>query len=82
MPTSPPESVGVYDIDDLAEDGPPLVAATYDLATGLFQGFGFPEALLLTSDGAIRIKYWRGNREKLRAWASTAGVQISDETLG
>jgi hypothetical protein len=57
-PTSPPVSVGVFNVDDLAEDGPPLVSATYSLATGLFQGFGHPEALQMTSTGVIRIRYW------------------------
>jgi hypothetical protein len=52
-------AVGVPNVDDLAEDGPPLVSATYSLASGLFQEFGHPEALQMTSAGEIRIKYWR-----------------------
>jgi hypothetical protein len=81
-PTSPPVSVGVFDIDDLAEDGPPLVSVTYTLATGLFQEFGFPEALQMTSGGAIRINYWRHSRPELATWASGAGVAVSEETIG
>ena len=81
-PTSPPTAVGVFDIDDLAEDGPPLVAATYALATGLFQGFGHPEALQMTSGDAIRIKYWRhGVPPQLRLWSQPAGVELSEEVI-
>jgi hypothetical protein len=83
MPTSPPVSVGVFDIDDLAEDGPPLVSATYALATGVFQEFGHPEALQLTSGGAIRMKYWgQSSQQQVRNWASAAGVELSEEVIG
>jgi hypothetical protein len=81
-PTSPPTAVGVFDIDDLAEDGPPLVAATSSLATGLFQGFGHPEAFQMTSRGAIRIRYWRYGVPQLRQWAQAAGVELSEEVIG
>jgi hypothetical protein len=80
-PTRPPVSVGVFNVDDLAEDGPPLIAATYTLATGLFQEFGHPEALQMTSAGAIRIRYWRGSRPELTNWASAAGVELSDQVI-
>jgi hypothetical protein len=72
----------VFGVDDVAEDGPPLVSATYKLATGLFQAFGHPEALQMTSDGAIRIRYWRDGRQELTAWASAAGVEQSQEVVG
>jgi hypothetical protein len=79
--TSPPVSEGVFDIDDLAEDGPPLVSATYALTSGVFQEFGHPEVLQMTSGGAIRIKYWRHSRPELTDWASAAGVELSDEAM-
>jgi hypothetical protein len=79
--TRPPVSEGVFDIDDLAENGPSLVSATYALATGVFQEFGHPEALQMTSGGAIRIKYWRSSRPELTNWASAAGVDLSDEAI-
>jgi hypothetical protein len=82
MLTSPPVAVGVFDIDDLAEDGPPLVSATYALATGVFQEFGHPEALQMTSGGAIRIQYWWRSRPELTTWTSAAGVEVSNETIG
>ena len=79
--TSPPVSEGVFDIDDLAEDGPPLVSATYALTNGVFQEFGHREVLQMTSRGAIRIKYWRHSRPELTNWASAAGVELSDEAM-
>jgi Putative DNA-binding domain len=79
---SPPVSEAVFDIDDLAEDGPTLVSATYALATGLFQEFAYPEALQMTSGGAIRIKYWGQSRQELTTWASAAGVELSEEDVG
>jgi Putative DNA-binding domain len=79
--TSPPVSEGVFDIDDLAEDGSPLVSATYALTSGVFQEFGHPEVLQMTSGGAIRIKYWRHSRPELTNWASAAGVELSDEAI-
>jgi hypothetical protein len=47
----------------------------------VFQEFGYPEALQMTSGGAIRIKYWRGSRPELTNWASAAGVEQSDEAI-
>jgi hypothetical protein len=71
-----------FNVDDLAEDGPPLVSATYSLASGLFQEFGHPEALQMTSAGEIRIKYWRYSRQELTNWASAAGVELSEQVIG
>jgi hypothetical protein len=81
-PTRPPVSVGVFNVDDLAEDGPPLIAATYTLATGLFQEFGHPEALQMTNAGVIRIKYWGRSWQELTNWASAAGVELSEQVIG
>jgi hypothetical protein len=71
-----------FNVDDLAEDGPPLVSATYSLASGLFQEFGHPEALQVTSAGEIRINYWRYSRQELTNWASAAGVELSEQVIG
>ncbi len=54
----PPEADGVFDIDALIDEPPALLAATYQLCSGLFQEFGAPEALHLTPFGAVRIAYW------------------------
>lgn len=78
----PPASTGIFNIDDLAEDGPLLVAATYRLATGLFQEFGQPEALQVTSEGTIRLSYWdHSNRPALTTWAKSADIELSNQTV-
>jgi hypothetical protein len=77
----PPVADGVFDIDDLAEDGQPLVVATYVLATGIFQEFGVPEAAQVTPDGTIRCRYWQsGWSERIVAWAKASSVPVTDET--
>ncbi|TJZ95308.1 AlbA family DNA-binding domain-containing protein [Actinacidiphila oryziradicis] len=80
---SPPVATDVFDIDDLAEDGPALVAAAAGLATDLIQYFGYPEVLQMTNDGRIRTKYWSRERygPQVMAWAATAGVELTDETV-
>jgi hypothetical protein len=79
----PPIATGTFDLDDLAEDGAPLVAATSALTTGLIQHFGYPESLQMTSDGTIRIRYWeQGYGQRVQAWAEACSVQITQETVG
>jgi hypothetical protein len=69
-----PTSDGVFDIDDLATDGQPLLAATHALASRLFQEFGQPEALQLTAAGEIRTRYWHSRSKEIVAWAGAVGV--------
>ena len=38
--------------------GHKLLTATFALVSGLKQQFGYPEALQVSADGRIRIKYW------------------------
>ncbi|MEV7297201.1 ATP-binding protein [Streptomyces microflavus] len=82
--TEPPQATSVFDIDDLAEDGPGLIAATSVLAAGLIQHFGFPETLQMTTDGLIRTKYWSRERYLTRVtkWATEAEVEMTDDTVG
>lgn len=78
----PPVATGTFDLDDLAEDGAPLVAATSALTTGLIQHFGYPETLQTTSDGTIRIRYWeQGYGQRVQKWAEACSVQITQETV-
>ncbi|MER5996425.1 AlbA family DNA-binding domain-containing protein [Streptomyces viridosporus] len=78
----PPVATGTFDLDDLAEDGAPLVAATSALTTGLIQHFGYPETLQTTSDGTIRIRYWhQGYSQSVQKWAEACNVQITQETV-
>ncbi|MFE2103547.1 helix-turn-helix domain-containing protein [Streptomyces sp. NPDC059468] len=81
--TEPPQATSVFDIDDLAEDGPDLIAATCALATGLIQHFGYPETLQMTTDGAIRTKYWSSQRygPRVQQWAAQAKVYLTDDTV-
>ncbi|NMI54225.1 MULTISPECIES: helix-turn-helix domain-containing protein [unclassified Streptomyces] len=81
--TEPPQATSVFDIDDLAEDGPGLIAATSVLAAGLIQYFGYPETLQMTTDGVIRTKYWNNLRygHAVQAWAAQARVDTTDDTV-
>ncbi len=81
--TEPPEVTSIFDIDDLAEDGPELIAATSTLAAGLIQHFGYPETLQMTTEGVIRTKYWRGQRygRAVVKWAEQAHVEMSDDSV-
>ena len=73
----PPTTDTIADIEDLADDGQPLLAATYRLASGLFQEFGHPEAEQLTPDGALRFKAWNLTYQgHLRPWAEAADISV------
>jgi len=77
-----PVADATVDLDDLADGGQPLLAATHILGTRLLQDFGVPEVAQLTSDGEIRRVYWQsGWRELVVSWASEAGVSVTDDTL-
>ncbi|MFE7948186.1 helix-turn-helix domain-containing protein [Streptomyces sp. NPDC057426] len=80
--TEPPQATSVFDIDDLAEDGPGLIAATSTLAAGLIQHFGYPETPQMTTDGVIRTKYWSAQRygARVQRWATQANVDMADDT--
>ncbi len=74
---------GLFDLDDLAEPGPDLVAATYQLATELFQEFGRPEAVQMTPDGVVRTRYWSPQvyGPRLIEWAKQHGIETTEETV-
>lgn len=77
-----PPTERVAPLDALAADSPALVAATYLLATDVFQEFGWAEAAQLTSDGRIRLPYWqRGWLPQIDRWATEAGIATTQETL-
>ena len=70
-----PPAERVAPLDALAADGPDLTAAAYLLATDLFQQFGWAEAVQLTSDGQIRLPYWRAEwGPQVTGWAAEAGI--------
>lgn len=69
-------------LDDLADDGPGLLATVARLVGELFQAFGYPEITQITRDGRLRRRYWLAQRwPALEAWAKTAGVEISEEQV-
>ncbi|MCX4920213.1 helix-turn-helix domain-containing protein [Streptomyces sp. NBC_00687] len=80
--TEPPQATSVFDIDDLAEDGPGLVAATSVMSAGLIQHFGYPETLQMTPSGTIRTKYWSTQRygPRVQQWATQSNVELVDDT--
>lgn len=81
--TASPQATSVFDIDDLAEDGPALIAATSSLAASLIQHFGYPETLQMTTDGVIRSKYWSNLRygPAVQKWATQANVDTTQDPV-
>ncbi|MGR6998889.1 AlbA family DNA-binding domain-containing protein [Yinghuangia aomiensis] len=78
-----PTAESLVNLDDLAEDGPGLVAAAHALMTGIVHGFGQPEVLQLTPDGQLRSRYWGGTHlQTITPWVNSAGVQLTEETVG
>jgi hypothetical protein len=79
----PLAATALADIDDLAKGGLGLLAGTHDLASGLMQEFGYPEARQVSSEGNLRIRYWIPEFHKLlRRWAGENGVTVTEETVG
>lgn len=71
-----PSSTGRADIDDLAEDGPRLVAATHYLTALLFQEFGYAEPAQTSGDGRIRLAGWATWRTEYLVWAKEFGIPV------
>jgi len=71
-----PASTGRADIDDLAEDGPRLVAATHHLTTRLFQEFGYAEPAQTSGDGRVRLAGWATWRTEYMVWAKECGIPV------
>lgn len=72
-----PEASVLTEIDEVAEDGGPLVAAVHRLCSGLVQEFGLPECRHLTADGTIRLGYW-SDQHRIVDWATRSGVRLVD----
>jgi hypothetical protein len=67
-------------LDSLAEAGADLVATTADVVSRLGQAFGASELPLVTHDGKVRARFFKGNADRIRAWAGDHGVEVSEET--
>lgn len=69
-------------IDDLADDGTPLIVAAQRLHVTLGHAFAVPELIQFTDDGKIRRPYWANvERSAVLAWADANGVEIDDSTV-
>jgi hypothetical protein len=72
----------VAPLDALVSDGPALVATAYLLATDVFQEFGWAEAVQLTNDGGVRLRYWRREWQgSIELWAANAGIATTQQTV-
>jgi phosphoglycolate phosphatase-like HAD superfamily hydrolase len=72
----------IVELEDLAADGPALLSAAYVLCSDLFQAVGYPEVLQTTRDGKVRRRYWNTQvQPALQAWATQAGVEITEDTV-
>ncbi|MEV6644696.1 ATP-binding protein [Amycolatopsis sp. NPDC051371] len=79
---TPPVATTLADLDDLASDGPQLLTTTFALVSGLKQQFGYPEALQVSADGHIRIKYWTTQiGAALQSWAEQNSVEVTEDTV-
>lgn len=47
----------------------------------LFHAFGSPEVRHLTSDGQIRIGYFREQTRQLREWAEQRNVRVTEDAV-
>ncbi|MFI7692411.1 helix-turn-helix domain-containing protein [Nonomuraea sp. NPDC049655] len=64
-------------LDDLANDGQPLAAATAQLASDLFQAFGAVETLQIGRDGTLRRNAWTGlDWPRIERWAVASDIPI------
>ena len=78
----PVDVESVATLDSLSVDGPELVAVAAQLCNGIGQSFGRAEVGQLSTDGAIRRKYFGGAHKWLvMAWAESASIPILDTGL-
>lgn len=82
LPIEPAEAAA--SLDDLAEEGPPLVATAAILADELGQAFGVTELGQLSRSGEVRRQYWkRGEwQEPLVTWAAQHDIAVIDDAIG
>jgi hypothetical protein len=79
LDSSPLPAERAATLESLASDSPELAAATYLLATEIFQGFGLAEASQFTRDGHVRLRGWSNDwRPRIQQWATDAGIPVQD----
>ncbi|MEU4331344.1 AlbA family DNA-binding domain-containing protein [Nonomuraea dietziae] len=67
---------GDFLIDELADDGQPLAAATAALVSDLVQCFGAVETRQFTRDGALRTSGWGSDWPGSKNWSSRTGILV------
>lgn len=66
-------------MDDLAQPGPVLVAASALLVNEIGQAFGVAEMPQLSRDGQLRRRYWSG--QQIVTWAEQHGIEVTDDKI-
>jgi hypothetical protein len=79
--TQPPAAETVAELDDLAQGGSVLAAASGMLVNEIGQAFGVPEMALLPRDGKLRRPSW-GQDHQMITWAEGHDIEVTDETIG
>jgi hypothetical protein len=69
---------GDFLLDDLADDGQPLAAATAQLVGDLFQSFNAIGTRQITRDGVLQRNAWGSDWSTVRAWADRADIAVRD----
>ena len=77
---APPAAEAVAGLDDLAQPGPELAAATALLINEIGQAFGVAEMFQITRDGEFRRRYWAD--QQVITWAGQNGIGVTDNIVG
>jgi Putative DNA-binding domain len=78
--TLPPQAAeAAAELDDLAQPGPMLAAASALLVDEIGQAFGVAEMGQLSRDGQLRRPYW--GRPDVITWAQQNDIEITDDRL-
>jgi hypothetical protein len=77
----PPAAEAAAELDDLAQAGSVLAAASGLLVNEIGQTFGVPEMHLLSRDGRLRRPAW-GQNHPMIAWAEAHGIEVTNDTTG
>lgn len=79
LTAQPPAAETVAELDDLAQGGSVLAAASGMLVNEIGQAFGLPEMVLISRDGKLRRPAW-GPSHYMITWAEGQGIEVTDDT--
>jgi hypothetical protein len=74
-----PAAEAVAELDDLAEPGRVLAAASALLVNEIGQAFGVAELGQLSRDGQLRRGYW--SRPQIVTWAEQHSLEVIDDKI-